>query len=356
MNMIYEVYSGPRLLQAEGVTSNGVHCQRGMLAGCPAAPLVAKLVLAPVLKDFQGKFPRASIDVWVDDISMDFGWRRCLHCLQGSIGWLRRDQVGLQLSVSKAGLAWAKRAANLYRSEEQPKAHDLLKDLGLDSSGGRRRCIGSQQKRMLKGSGRQSKLLHLKLRSRPIRIRVWKTSIHSAVSFGVEAPGVAPQRMRNLRQQLGRLGGLQKKGNVDIVFDQHGHLQDPKDTAVERQLKAMHQLIRAWARQSAGGARAGCPGGDCRRPHTLGLLLLDLWLLCKYISWRWAGTRQLDDWIRPPTGLMPANQLSLGLPWPYLQRKLHIEQKHQRARRIQELERCFSLMRQPDWTVYHKVI
>ena len=245
MNMIYEVYSGPRLLQAEGVTSNGVHCQRGMLAGCPAAPLVAKLVLAPVLKDFQGKFPRASIDVWVDDISMDFAGEDAYTVCKEALAGYEEIRWGSNC-LSARLVSWAKRAANLYRSEEQPKAHDLLKDLGLDSSGGRRRCIGSQQKRMLKGSGRQSKLLHLKLRSRPIRIRVWKTSIHSAVSFGVEAPGVAPQRMRNLRQQLGRLGGLQKKGNVDIVFDQHGHLQDPKDTAVERQLKAMHQLIRAW--------------------------------------------------------------------------------------------------------------
>ena len=205
------------MLQAEGVISNGVHCERGMLAGCPAAPLVAKLVLAPVLKDFQGKFPRASIDVWVDDISMDFVGEDSYTVCKEALA------VGLQLSVSKTGFlastAEAKRAVNLYRSEEQPKARDLLKDLGLDSSGGRRRRVGSQQKRMLKGSGRQSKLLHLKLRSRPI-IRVWKTSTHSAVSFGVEAQGVAPQRMRNLRQQLGRHGGLQKKGNVnDSVFD-----------------------------------------------------------------------------------------------------------------------------------------
>ena len=42
MNFIYEVYTGPRLLQAEQVTSHAVHCGRGMLAGCPAAPLVAK--------------------------------------------------------------------------------------------------------------------------------------------------------------------------------------------------------------------------------------------------------------------------------------------------------------------------
>ena len=72
VNFIYEVYSGPRLLQAEQVTSSAVHSERGMLAGCPAAPLVAKLVLAPVWQDFHDKHPKASVDVWVDDISIDF--------------------------------------------------------------------------------------------------------------------------------------------------------------------------------------------------------------------------------------------------------------------------------------------
>ena len=49
MNFVYEVYSGPRLLQAEQVTSQAVQCSKGILAGCPVAPLVAKLILAPYL-------------------------------------------------------------------------------------------------------------------------------------------------------------------------------------------------------------------------------------------------------------------------------------------------------------------
>ena len=89
------------------------------------------------------------------------------------------------------------------------------------------------------------KLTHLKLQSRPVRIRVWKTSVHAAVSYGIEAQGMAPQRLKVLQQQLARHGGLQKGGSTDIVFDQHAKLQDPRDTAIERQLKAMHQLIQA---------------------------------------------------------------------------------------------------------------
>ena len=368
MNMIYEVYGGPRLLQAEGITSSAVHCRKGMLAGCPAAPLVAKLVLAPVLKEFQAKYPKASADVWVDDISMDFvGDEAHSVCKEALAAYddIRRglEDIGLQLSATKTGFltstAEAKRAVNLYRTDEQPKAHDLLKDLGLDSSGGRRRRIGSQQQRMLKGRGRQAKLIHLKLRSRPIRIRVWKTSIHSAVSFGVEAQGVAPQRMRTLRQQLARHGGLQKKGSVDIVFDQHGHLQDPQDTAVERQLKAMHQLVRAWPPHQRGELMSAWRVSWRRLQavaHPWIVVAGPMAALQVYLKDMGWDASVMDDWIRPPTGLMPANQLSLDFPWPYLQRQLHIEQKHQRARRIQELEHCFPLMRRPDWTVYHKVM
>ena len=139
MNFIYEVYTGPRLLQAEQVTSSAVHCESGMLAGCPAAPLVAKLVLAPVLKDFHDKHSKASVDVWVDDISIDFvGEDANMVCKEALAGYEEvkhgLESVGLQLSVSKTGFlastAEAKRAVN------QPRAHDLLKDLGLDSGGG----------------------------------------------------------------------------------------------------------------------------------------------------------------------------------------------------------------------------
>ena len=260
LNMVYEVYSGPRLLQAEGVTSSSVHCERGMLAGCPAAPLVAKLILAPVLQSFQAKYPRATVDVWVDDISMDFtGEDAHVVSKEALAGFddIKQglESVGLQLSASKTGFLTstveAKESINLHRSEHQPKAHDLLKDLGLDSSGGRRRRIGTLQKRMLKGSGRQSKLLHLKLRSRPVRIRVWKTSIHSVVGFGVEAQGLAPQRMRTLRQQLARHGGLQKKGSVDIVFDNMGACRTLKTLLWSASSKPC-TMVRAWPEKQKG--------------------------------------------------------------------------------------------------------
>ena len=140
-NFLSEVYSGPRMLQAEQVTSSPVHCKRGILAGCPMAPLVAKLVLAPVIEDFVKQHPRSSVDVWVDDISVDFTGQEAQEvCAEALAGYEELKQgleaAGLKLSVSKTGFLTSasdcKRHLNMVRGADQPKAHDLLKDLGLD--------------------------------------------------------------------------------------------------------------------------------------------------------------------------------------------------------------------------------
>ena len=175
--------------------------------------------------------------MWVDDISIDFVGQTanevCNEALHGfDVLKQRLDEAGLNMSLSKTGFLAStnecKRAVATNRREDQPTVHDLLKDLGLDSCGGRRRRrIGTQHKRLLKGGRRNVKLHHLKIRARPIRIRVWRTSVHSAACYGLEAQGIAPQRLRTLRTQLGRHGGLQKGGNVDVVYDQNPKLQDP---------------------------------------------------------------------------------------------------------------------------------
>ena len=64
----------------------------------------------------------------------------------------------------------------------------------------------------------------------------------------------------------------------------------------------------------------------------------------------------LNDWVRAQTGLLPPAQLNLEFPRPYLQRQLQHELATQRARRIQELEHAFPLMRKPDWSIYRKAM
>ena len=249
--------------------------------------------------------------------------------------------IGLQLSSSKTGFltstAECKRALSLFRRDEQPEVHELLKDLGLDSSGGRRRRI------VLKGRGRQAKLLHLKLRSRPVRIRIWKTSVYAAAGYGLEAQGIAPQRLRTLRHQLARHGGLQKGGSVDIVYDQHVKLQDPKDTIVERQMKAMHRLIQVWPPSQQGELRAAWRISWRRlraAAYPWMVVAGPMAALQAYLIDMCWDAEDLDDWIRAPTGLMPPQQLNIGHPWPHLQRQLQAEQSACRRMEAAEDPSC----------------
>ena len=357
MNFLYEIYSGPRLLQAEQVTSSPVHCKKGILAGCPMAPLVAKLVLAPAIENFVQAHPKSSIDVWVDDISVAFvGQDATMVCKEALAGYeelkLGLQDAGLTLSVSKTGFLTSsnecKRQLNLTRREEQPRAHDLLKDLGLDSSGGRRRRIGAQQQRLLKGRGRHSKLMHFKLRARPVRVRIWKTSVRAAVSYGVEAQDIAPQRIRVKVNWLD-MEVCRKVGALTLALINTANSKT-QETAIERQMRAMHQpaaqhgeLATAWRVSWRRLQAAAHPWMVVAGPMAA--------LQACLMEMKW-GAAMLDDWVREPQGLRQVAQLSIEFPWPFLQKQLQEELAQQRARRIQELEHCFPLMRRPDWTTY----
>ena len=136
------------------------------------------------------------------------------------------------------------------------------------------------------------------------------------------------------------------------------HLQDPQDVAVERQLKAMHQLVRAWPEKQRGELMSAWRVSWRRlqaAAHPWMVVAGPMAALQVYFLQMGWDASVLDDWIRPAKGLRPPNQMSLDAPWPYLQRLLQQEQRQQRAWRIQELEHCFPLMHRPDWTVYHKV-
>lgn len=63
------------------------------------------------------------------------------------------------------------------------------------------------------------------------------------MTYGNEAQGLAPQRLKQLRLQL----DLQTGGSLDTFYDQHPDLVDWWETAIERQCMAlawgvMHEL------------------------------------------------------------------------------------------------------------------
>ena len=66
-----QVYSGQRILEAEGEASQPLWATHGILAGDPQAPLAAKVYLQRALKEFHKKYPQLHSDLWIDDLSFD---------------------------------------------------------------------------------------------------------------------------------------------------------------------------------------------------------------------------------------------------------------------------------------------
>lgn len=79
------------------------------------------MVLAPVLKPFAVAYPRASIDVWIENISIDFVAEEAAQASRQTLeGYeLLLEGAGFTLSVGKTGFlassVAAKNALNLFR-------------------------------------------------------------------------------------------------------------------------------------------------------------------------------------------------------------------------------------------------
>ena len=61
-------YMGPRYIQSEGSLCPPIWPGRGVLAGCPAAPSVTKLVIHPIAAGLASKKTLCNIDIWIDDL------------------------------------------------------------------------------------------------------------------------------------------------------------------------------------------------------------------------------------------------------------------------------------------------
>lgn len=100
------------------------------------------------------------------------------------------EEAGLKLNTDKTGFLTssreAGRALKALLQEGDPEHYDVLHDLGVDSTAGRKRRVAQVKKRFLKGRGRVGILHRLRL-SKDIRYRLHKGA-------GAQANGLAPQR------------------------------------------------------------------------------------------------------------------------------------------------------------------
>ena len=71
LEMAMQVYTGPKAIVAEQEMTPFFTVQNGVPAGCPQAPLLAKVVLAPALQPWKAQHPGVHLSSWVDDVGFD---------------------------------------------------------------------------------------------------------------------------------------------------------------------------------------------------------------------------------------------------------------------------------------------
>ena len=249
-------YMGPRFVQSEGSLCPPIWPGRGVLAGCPAAPSVSKLVIHPVAAKLASKKTACNLDIWIDDLSLDSINKSPLHvasdCLKLFRG-LRQDleSKGAQVSISKtcfvASSKEAAKALERLRGSTDPKVKPLNRDLGITSAGGRRRVLGLAEHRRKKAAGRSRKLNKLAVPGRAHRIRIVRASLCSAGLWGHQAQGVSPKRRKFYRTLVAKHLGRHKLGCLDLTFLVHRRrCEDPHLTLLRQHVRSVARVFRRW--------------------------------------------------------------------------------------------------------------
>ena len=169
-----------------------------------------------------------TLDSWIDDVSIDAEDKDPQRAAQKIVSLYRTvsaelGNAELQISTSKSAFVCTDkqtqaRVQQLLREGEPPVLH-LVKDLGVDSAGARRRRVATSNARLAKATGRSSKLARLKVPNPKKKAQVAATGVFTAATFGHQGQGISPKRMKVLRAIAGGHYGKMAFGSLDLLFD-----------------------------------------------------------------------------------------------------------------------------------------
>ena len=178
--------------------------------------------------------------------------------------------------------------------------------------------------RRRKAGRKTAKLDTLKIPTRAIKLKLYKGSIIAGISWGHQAMGLAPQIRRRIRATMGRLG-LQKTGNLDIMFDMNPRHRDPDYSAFEDQVKVYHKfqgnwpealakdLAKSWQVQKEKLQAVQYPWQHAKGPVGA--------LQCYLLERGWNFDRH-DEWTKPGQNGEPDFKLNMNAEWFYLRKEL----------------------------------
>ena len=362
LKLALDLYGGPRLLQAEGIAGNPTHYAKGILQGCPQAPAISKLVLYKPLQELSRLHPAVALQTWVDDVSYDVVGSDPDYVAREAILAYRTlnrllMEAGLKVNKDKTEfLSSSKETAKALQinlTEEDPRHHNVLRDLGVDATAARHRRVAQTKKRFLKGQARTGILHRLKLQ-RNIRYRLRRSAIHAVMSWGAQATGLAPQRRQQLRVLAAGGLQLQKSGSVDVVYDMNPKFPDPGDSIIQQHLFSVWKIYHSFDEStqhlfwtSWNVALGALQKANYRWQVVHGpLQALQAYLLDYDFD-----LSNAKAWKRTGYGGIPDCLLSLEESWPLLNHKLQDEFRWQRLLRLTRYEGCHDLERQLDWQI-----
>ena len=178
------------------------------------APALSKVALFPVCKRVHQDGLATVLDVWIDDNSADvehfdpqIAARRAYKLYSLLKGLLPASELLLNFKKSAFTCSDPKAAAALKKllGADDPKVCGVVKDLGVDNSGARRRRIKQSKARLDKAAARNSKLQKLAVPTRKIAVRVNRVGVQTTATWGHQAQGLAPKRMKVIRAAAGGL-------------------------------------------------------------------------------------------------------------------------------------------------------
>ena len=362
-----QVYTGQRILEAEGEASQPIWTSNGILAGDPQAPLAAKVYLQRALKEFHRKYPQLHSDLWIDDFSFDVVDRNPHNAARIAIQAYEfikteLEKDNLKVSEQKTGFIASNATVKQFLQEQLPdrgpKVHDVMRDLGIDCTAGRLRRLPTMNSRRKKAGRKSVKLASLKIPTRSIQLKLYKGSIVAGSSWGHQAMGLAPQVRRRLRATMGGQIGLQRTGNLDILYDMYPKHKDPDFAAFEDQIRAyrkfhgnwpealVRDLAKAWQVQRDKLTSVTYPWQHAKGPVGA--------LQCYLLERGW-NIQQRDEWTKPGHNCEPDFKLNMSADWFHIKEELERARQWETVTRINKRADLTEVQQPLDWLPWRRL-
>ena len=126
---------------------------------------------------------------------------------------------------------------------EDIRIHRIGKDLGVPTTGARRRSTAGQKERLQKGMRRSSKLHALKVGPGKARARLFTASVLASGVWGHQGQGLSPSVRGKLRLQAARINKHQKLGSVIAALDMQEFVGDPVEEAVCQHWRSISKIL-----------------------------------------------------------------------------------------------------------------